>query len=74
MSQGGGTPAEATSSKQRQGLFGDIKISEQARWRSKNSARLGPVKRLYGILLQARQTNKRTYPHNCVQLAVSRIQ
>src|ERR1700677_4806848 len=30
------------------GLFGDIQISEQARQRSKNPARFGPVKRLYG--------------------------
>ena len=44
MSQGGGTPAEATSSKQRQGLFGDIKISEQARWRSKEFCPIGTGK------------------------------
>jgi hypothetical protein len=48
------------------GLFGDIKISEQARQRSKNPARFAPVKRLYdsaelfgNILRHARQTNKR---------------
>src|SRR5258708_37250845 len=49
-------------------LLGEIKISEQAHQRSKNPARFGPVKRLYGsaelfgnILRHARQTNKRTY-------------
>jgi hypothetical protein len=50
------------------GLFGDIEISEQARQRSKNPARFGPVKRLYGsaelfgnILRHARQINKQTH-------------
>jgi len=46
----------------------DIKIPEQARQRSKNPARFGPVNRLYdptelfrNIFRHARQTNKQTY-------------
>jgi hypothetical protein len=57
------------------GLFGDIKISEQACQRSKNPARFGPVKHLDGsaellgnILRHAvKLTNERT-PHNCTRL------
>jgi hypothetical protein len=57
------------------GRFGDINISERARQCSKNPARYGPVKRLYGsaelfgnILRHAvKLTNERT-PHNCSRL------
>jgi hypothetical protein len=53
------------------GFFGDIKISEQARQRSENPARFGPVKRLYefaelfgNIMRHAVKLANERSPHN----------
>src|SRR5882762_1324156 len=76
---GGYSTARPLAQRSRKGfvhrLLGDIKISQQAHQRSKNPARFGPVKRLYGsaelfgnILRHAvKLTNERT-SHNCARL------